>query len=121
MTYQKVNYTDVEQVGDAMHFLREPLETNQVGVTVARCKPGWIGRKHDHSEKGLEEVYVLFEGQADVVVDDETVSMETGDAIRISADATRQIRNGDMESAFVLVSAPESGSYDDIDLTGFIG
>ncbi|SIR66874.1 Mannose-6-phosphate isomerase, cupin superfamily [Haladaptatus litoreus] len=116
-----MHYTDVEQVGDAMHFLREPLETDQVGVTIARCKPGWIGRKHDHSENGHEEVYVLFEGQADVEVDGEMVSMEAGDAIRISADATRQIRNGETESAFVLVSAPEFDANDEWEMTGFVG
>ena len=120
MAYRKVNYTDVEQVGDAMHFLREPLETDQVGVTIARCKPGWIGRKHDHSENDHEEVYVLFEGRAEVEIDGETVSMEEGDAVRISADATRQIRNGDTESAFVLVSAPAFDA-DDWEMTGFVG
>ena len=121
MTYQKVNYTDVEQVGDAMHFLREPLDTKQVGVTIARCKPGWNGRKHDHSDNEHEEVYVLIEGEATVVVDGESVPMEAGDAIRIPAEATRQIRNGDTESAFVLVSAPEFDADDDWETSGFVG
>lgn len=121
MAYQKVNYMDVEQVGDAMHFLREPLDTEQVGVTIARCKPGWVGRKHDHSDNGHEEVYVLIEGEATVEIDGESVPMETGDAVAVPADATRQIRNGDIESAFVLVSAPEFNGDDDWDLSGLVG
>ncbi|WP_101296653.1 cupin domain-containing protein [Halegenticoccus soli] len=123
MTYSKVNYQEVERVGDAMHFLREPLDTEQVGVTIARCKPGWIGRKHDHSDNKHEEVYILIEGEATVTVDGEDVPMNAGDAVWISSDATRQIRNGDTESAFVLVSAPEFADTGETDwsLTGFPG
>ena len=125
MTYTKVNYEEVEQVGNAMHFLSEPLETEQVGVTVARCDPGWNSRPHDHTDNGHEEVYVLIEGAATVDVDGEGVEMETGDALWISPESTRQIRNGDRESAFVLVSGPsiadEDGSDGEWSLSGFAG
>ncbi|WP_129115240.1 cupin domain-containing protein [Halegenticoccus tardaugens] len=124
MSYSKVNYHDVERVEDAMHFLREPLDTEQVGVTIARCKPGWIGRKHDHTDNKQEEVYILIDGEATVTVDGEDVRMGPGDALWISSDATRQIRNGDEESAFVLVSAPEfteTGDDSEWSLRGFTG
>ena len=129
MTYTKVNYEAVDQVSNAMHFLSEPLETEQVGVTVVRCDAGWKSRPHDHADNEHEEVYVLIEGSATVVVDGETVEMQTGDALWISPESTRQIRNGDDESAFVLVSAPclsnGNGDEDNGDgdwlLTGFTG
>ncbi|WP_207588677.1 cupin domain-containing protein [Halomontanus rarus] len=131
MTYTKVNYEDVDQVSNAMHFLREPLETEQVGVTVVRCDPDWKSQPHDHTDNEHEEVYVLIEGTATVVVDGEDVEMETGDALWIPAESTRQIRNDDEESAFVLVSAPsltdegegdgERNGDDDWLLTGFTG
>ncbi|WIV67237.1 cupin domain-containing protein [Natrialbaceae archaeon AArc-T1-2] len=124
MSYTKVNYEDVEQVGNAMHFLGEPLETEQVGVTIARCDPGWNSRPHDHTDNDHEEVYVLIEGQATVVVDGEDVEMKTGDAVWISPESTRQIKNGDRESAFVLVSAPSIGNDDlegDWPFTGLTG
>ena len=125
MTYTKVNYEAVDQVSNAMHFLSEPLETEQVGVTVARCDPGWNSRPHDHRENDHEEVYVLIEGAATVVVDGEEIEMGAGDAIWISPESTRQIRNGDRESAFVLVSAPgiadENGTDGDWSLSGFAG
>ena len=125
MTYRKVNYEEVEQVSSAMHFLSDPLETEQVGVTVARCDPGWNSKPHDHTENGHEEVYVLIEGEATVVIDDEPVAMETGDALWIPPESTRQIRNDDAESAFVLVSAPsirdEEGDDGEWSLSGFAG
>ena len=125
MAYQTVNYEDVEPVADAMHFLSEPLESEQLGVTVVRCKPGWRGMKHDHLDNRHEEVYVLIEGKATVYVDGEAVDMAPGDAIWISPESTRQIVNGDRESAFVLVSAPSTiergGDEDGWLLQGFIG
>lgn len=123
--YTKVNYEDVDPVGEAMHLLREPLDTEQVGVTVARCPPGWKSVPHEHSDNDHEEVYVLIDGEADVVVDDERIPMAAGDAIHISSESTRQIQNGDVESAFVLVSGPEELDSEGTDsewiLTGFSG
>ncbi|MFC6768815.1 cupin domain-containing protein [Natrinema soli] len=125
MTYRKVNYEEVEQVSSAMHVLSDPLETEQVGVTVARCDPGWKSKPHDHTDNDHEEIYVLIEGEATVVVDDEPVAMETGDALWIPPASTRQIRNGDRESAFVLVSAPsiadDEGDGGEWLLSGFAG
>ncbi|MFP8890147.1 cupin domain-containing protein [Natrialbaceae archaeon A-CW2] len=125
MSYRKVNYEDVEQVSSAMHFLSDPLETEQVGVTIARCDPGWNSQPHDHTDNDHEEVYVLIEGAATVVVDDEPVEMEAGDALWIPPTSTRQIRNGETESAFVLVSAPGLDTDDGGDgewlLSGFAG
>ena len=106
MAYTKVNYDDVEPVSDGLHFLREPLDAEHLGVSVLECDPGWSGMEHDHADEGQEEVYVLVDGEATVTVDGEEVRMEAGDALRISADATRRIDNDDSESRFVLVGAP---------------
>lgn len=125
MSYEKVSHEEVEQVSDAMYFLSEPLGCRQVGVTLSRCPSGWNSKPHDHADDGQEEVYVLVHGTADVRIDGETVPMEDGDAIWISPAATRQIRNGERESTFVLISAPEFESDDVAEeswrLTGFTG
>jgi len=114
MSYRTVNYEDVEQVSDAMHFLSEPLGCRQVGVTFSRCPPNWDSKQHDHADDEHEEVYILVQGGAEVRIDDESVAMETGDAVWIAPEATRQIRNGSDESAFVLISAPEFNSDGDV-------
>jgi mannose-6-phosphate isomerase-like protein (cupin superfamily) len=106
MSYTKVNYENVEPVSGGLHFLRDSLECDQVGVSVLDCEPGWEGKPHDHADQAHEEVYVLVDGSATVIVDDENVSMEAGDAVRIDPESERQIRNGDDQSQFVLVGAP---------------
>ena len=105
MSYTKVDYESVESVGDGLHFLRDPLDCEKLGVTVLDAEPGWTGKEHDHAEDGQEEVYVLLEGSATVTVEGEDLSLSAGEALRIPADATRQIHNGDAESTFVLVGA----------------
>lgn len=106
MTYTRVDADDVEPVGDAMHFLRDPLDCEQLGITLLECDPGWEGKEHDHADEDHEEVYLLVEGSATVIVDGEEIELEPRDAVRISPDATRQIRNGETESTLVLAGAP---------------
>lgn len=106
MVYTKTNYRDVQPVADAMHFLRDPLECEKLGVTVLECEPGWAGKEHDHADENHEEVYVLLEGNATVTIEGDPVDLTPGDALRIAPDATRQIRNGETESSLLLVGAP---------------
>jgi mannose-6-phosphate isomerase-like protein (cupin superfamily) len=106
MTHTTVNYEAVEPVAGAMHFLREPLDCEQLGVTVVECPPDWDGKPHDHAGEGEEEVYLLLEGEATITVEGEDLSLSPGDALRVDPDATRQIHNGDTESRFVVAGAP---------------
>ncbi|WP_253738843.1 cupin domain-containing protein [Halohasta salina] len=105
MSYTKVDTDEVEPVADGLHMLREPLESEQLGVSLLSCEPGWEGKPHDHADEGQEEVYVLVEGAAVVTVDDEKVPLTAGDALRVDPESTRQIHNGDEESLFVLAGA----------------
>ncbi|WP_276272059.1 cupin domain-containing protein [Haloarcula litorea] len=105
MSYTKCTYADTDPVAGAMHFLRDPLDCENVGVTIVDCEPGWTGKPHDHGDNGQEEVYVLVDGAATVTVGGEAVEMTAGDALRIDSASTRQIRNGETESQFVLVGA----------------
>lgn len=93
MAYTRVNYRNVDATADAIHFLREPLGTEQLGVTVVECDPGWAGTEHDHADEDHEGVYLLLEGEATITIDSrEAVPMEPGDAVRIAPDTTRRSR-----------------------------
>lgn len=106
MSHTRVNYRDVEPVAGRLHFLREPLDCESLGLSVRELAPGESGKEHDHADDGQEEVYLLVDGAATVDVEGESVAMEPGDALRVSPGATRQMHNGDEESRFVIVGAP---------------
>lgn len=106
MAHTLRNYRDVEPVGGGLHFLREPLDCENLGLSVRDLEPGAEGKEHDHGHDGQEEVYLLVEGEATMVVDGEPVEMEAGDALRVPPESTRQMRNGDVESRFVIAGAP---------------
>jgi mannose-6-phosphate isomerase-like protein (cupin superfamily) len=105
MSYTKVDSRDVEPIADGMRFLGDSLDCEKLGVTILEADPGWTGKEHDHAEDGQEEVYVLLDGAATITVEGEDVELEGGEALRVPAEATRQIRNGDAESTLVLVGA----------------
>lgn len=106
MSYTKVNYADVDPVAGGLHFLRDELGCEHLGVSVLSCEPGWAGKPHDHAEDNQEEVYVLIEGEATVTVEGADVPMAAGDALRVAPESRRRITNGDVASTFVLVGAP---------------
>lgn len=106
MAYTKIDYRGIDPVNEGMHFLRDALGCDQLGVTVVECNPRWTGLEHDHGDEAHEEVYVLVEGEATVTVEGDEVDLTAGDVLRVDPDATRQIHNGDTESLFVLIGAP---------------
>jgi len=80
-TYEQVNYEDVEPVSGAMHSLSDSLDSQQADVSTVRCDPDWRSKPHDHSENDHEEIYILLDGRATVVVDDEEVEIAAGNAV----------------------------------------
>jgi mannose-6-phosphate isomerase-like protein (cupin superfamily) len=105
MSHTKVNYEETE-TRYGMHFLREPLDCENHGVTVVDAEPGWEGPEHEHGERDHEEVYLLVEGDATITVEGEELALEAGDAVRVAPGATRQVTNGDIQSQFVITGAP---------------
>ncbi|KAB1194861.1 cupin domain-containing protein [Haloferax sp. MBLA0076] len=106
MSYTKANYREVDELGGGLHFMRDVLETERLGFTVLECDPNWTGKAHDHAEEDHEEVYFLVSGDATLVVEGEKIPLETGDAVRVSPEDTRQFRNGDTESFVVVAGSP---------------
>lgn len=112
MGYDTASKTDVDSVVPdefgGMWFLKDALETEQLGLTVLELDPGGKGKEHDEAETGQEEVYYVVEGDViDVELAGETVALESGDAIRLDPEEARQIHNsGDERATLVLAGAP---------------
>ncbi len=112
MSYQTASPDDVESMLDdeqgGLWFLKEPLDTESLGVSLLELEPGASGMKHDHVEDDIEEVYVVVDGTVDIELDGETERLGADEAIRLPADQTRQVHNASDERArLVLMSAPE--------------
>lgn len=106
MSHATVNYADEEALGGAVHMLRDPLDCEHLGLSVVDADPGWTGMEHDHADDGQEEVYLLVEGAATLVVDGEEVGMDPGDAVRVDPAATRHLEAGDDGCRLVVAGAP---------------
>jgi mannose-6-phosphate isomerase-like protein (cupin superfamily) len=106
--FSVTNYADVEPVGGGLHFLRDALDCEHLGVSVIDADAGWEGKPHDHAESDHEEVYVLVEGSATVRLGDasEEVSLAVGDAVRVDPGTRRQFVAGDDGAVLVVVGAP---------------
>lgn len=113
MGYDTAAKTDPESVVDeeygGMWFLKEELDTEELGFSILELEPGGKGMEHDEAESGQEEIYYVVEGAVDVDLSDaeETVTLEVDEAIRLSAEESRQIQNRyDERAKLVLVGAP---------------
>jgi len=112
MAHQKTGLADAEsilpdEVGD-MWFLKDPLDTAELGFTVLDLEPGASGKEHSH--EGQEEVYYVVEGGVTVEVEGESVPLDEEEALRIDPEDTRTIVNGDDRSRLVLVGAPRDAN-----------
>lgn len=104
MSYTTVNYGDVESKA-GLYFLREELDCENLGVSVIDVEDGREGPPHDHADGDQEEVYLLTEGAGVLTVEDEEISLEPGDTVRVDPEATRQLTL-DGDSRMVIVGAP---------------
>lgn len=103
---EEVNYREVEPVAESMHWLREPLDCSELGLTVVDAEAGWRGKEHDHGHDGQEEVYLLLEGEAELEVEDEVFDLGVGDAVRVDPGESRQMTVGDAGALVVVAGAP---------------
>jgi quercetin dioxygenase-like cupin family protein len=106
MTYDVVNYEDVEPKAPGMYFLRDALDCHELGITVIEADEGWEGMEHAHDEDGQEEVYVLLDGSAKLSIEGDTVPLDPGDAVRVDPEDSRMLVFYEGDSQMVVAGAP---------------
>jgi len=110
MGYDTAAKTDPDSVIDeewgGMWFLKDALATDELGISVLELEPGGKGMEHAEADSGQEEVYYVVAGTVDIELPDadETVTLETDEAIRLDPEETRQIHNGGDERAKLVQS-----------------
>ncbi|MFT4882877.1 MAG: quercetin dioxygenase-like cupin family protein [Natronomonas sp.] len=128
MDYATASTDDIDSVVPeeygGMWFFREPLDCENLGITLLELEPGGKGKHHAHTDDGQEEVYFVVGGEqasdADEMGDpeltvqlgpegdpDEEVTLEPGEAIRVSPETQRQLHNhSDARVRLVIAGAP---------------
>ena len=94
------------QMGVQNTDLGKQLGAENLGMRLWRLAPGQASTKHRHFEQ--EELYVLLEGTGRVRVDDELLTLQPLDALRVGPDSARQVFNDtDADALWLVVGAPQ--------------
>lgn len=97
-----------------MWFFREPLDCENLGISLLELEPEGRGKPHDHADDGQEEVYLVVDGELTIALgggDDEPPAEErtltAGEAIRVGSETWRALSNrGDEPVRVVVAGAP---------------
>ena len=113
MSYTLVDVADVEPAGPggAVRFVRRELGVEAFGINWFELGPGVVGREHDETTSGQEEVSVVVRGSGAWRVDGEEVPVRTGTFIRFDPDSVRCPVAGPDGMAFVAIGA-RPGAYE---------
>lgn len=115
MSYTIKNLREIEDMAprfgnDAVQearFARRPLDAENTGLAYHVVKPGQRNRPHRHDD--AEEIYVVIGGSGRVVLDGETVELQTLDAIRVAPPVTRAFRGRSPGTRAARVWPPPRG------------
>lgn len=97
--------------GAESHFARVPLELEHAGVSYFKLAPGFrFPFGHTHTEQ--EELYVVIGGSAVLRLDDEELTLERLDAVRIPSGVWRAVQGGPDGGELLAFGAPNTDNKD---------
>jgi quercetin dioxygenase-like cupin family protein len=113
MGYSLTHVDDLEPSGPggAVRFVRRVLGVEAFGINWFELGPNAVGREHDESESGQEEVAVVVRGSGAWRVDGDEVAVRAGSFIRFDPGTTRVPVAGPDGMTFMAVGA-RRGSYE---------
>lgn len=113
MAYSIVHVDDLEPEGPggAVRFVRRELGVEAFGINWFELGAGVVGREHDESETGQEEVNVVLRGSGVYVVDGAEVPVREGSILRFDPEATRVPIAGP-DGMTILAVGARRGSYE---------
>jgi uncharacterized cupin superfamily protein len=113
-TIKSVNeFEEMEGSGGATWRLaRKTLGAEAFGFNVVDIAPGGQIPEHNHSGDNQEEVFVILDGQATIVCDDDEHDAPAGTFVRYAPEVTRTIRNNsDANVRALLIGVPVDSGY----------
>ena len=98
--------------GCTWRLARKTLGAEAFGFNVVDLAPGGELPAHDEAESGQEEVFVVLEGQATLVADDDEREAGPGTFIRYGPEVRRTVTNGSRANVrLLLIGVPGDSGY----------
>ncbi len=106
-------FEEMEGSGNATWRLaRKSLGAESFGFNVVDIAPGGQIPEHDHTGDNQEEVFIILDGQATIVCDDEEHDGPAGTYVRYAPEVKRTIRNeSDAPVRALLIGVPVDSGY----------
>jgi quercetin dioxygenase-like cupin family protein len=96
-------------------LVRRGLGVGSFGLNVVEIEQGYSIPEHNELERDQEEVFIVLEGDAVMVVDGEDHPAPAGTFVRVAPPVLRTVRNDDEQPVTLLiVSAPTTSGYTDM-------
>ena len=113
MGYSKLNVHELEGggPGGAVRFVRRQLGVEAFGINWFELGPDVVGRVHDETDSGQEEVNIVVRGSGVYRVDGEDVQVREGDFLRFDPETTRCPGAGPNGMTLIAVGA-RRGAYE---------
>jgi hypothetical protein len=113
MGYSVVHVDDIEGAGPggAVRFVRRELGVQAFGINWIELPPNAVGREHDESETGQEEVNFVVRGAGVYRIEGEDIPVRAGTFLRFDPETTRVPVAGPDGMTLLAVGA-RRGSYE---------
>ena len=96
-------------------LVRRGLEVGSFGLNVVEIEQGYSIPEHNEVDRDQEEVFVVLDGEAVMVINGEDHPAPAGTFVRVAPPLMRTVRN-DQETpvTLLIVSAPTTSGYTDM-------
>ena len=96
-------------------LVRRGLDVSSFGMNCVEIEQGYSIPEHNEVDRDQEEVFIVLEGEAVMVVDGEDHPAPAGTFVRVAPARTRTVRNDNEQPVTLLiVSAPTTSGYTDM-------
>jgi mannose-6-phosphate isomerase-like protein (cupin superfamily) len=97
---------------------RADLGVESFGMQVIDMPAGYDGYpEHDHAEGGVEEVYLVLRGSAELAIDGESVALDPDTIVRVGPGAKRKITPGDQGVRLLALGGTPGAIYEAPEIT----
>jgi mannose-6-phosphate isomerase-like protein (cupin superfamily) len=111
--YTAVKIPEIESIfGGVFVRARGALGVQSFGLQVLEIPPGGAWAEHDHEAGGEEEVYLLLSGDGEIVLDGESVPLDTETIVRVGSATKRQLKAGDSGARVLAMGGTPGKAYE---------